>query len=184
MQCVSCSELIDDDAYYCDMCGREVMLCPSCKLPVSGKWCTSCGAPSVGASVAHNSPEPTAQPVAPVAPVNIPAAAPTIRTGTAALPSLWLRSRTLGLNLDITDGAVLGRAGAHSAAFATFSDVSGRHCCFRYDKVMGWTVTDEGSTNGTRYNRNPLTPHAAQRLEDGMFLQIASIEFLVSISLT
>ena len=39
-----------------------------------------------------------------------------------------------------------------------------------------------GSRNGTRYNGHPIAVHATQRIEDGAFLRIASLEFLVSIS--
>ena len=183
MQCVSCGESIDDDAYYCDMCGREVMLCPSCKVPLSGNWCTRCGTQGVAGSGNQSSHRPDASPVAAAASASIPQAAATIRTGAASSPSLRLRSRTLGLDLDITDGAVLGRTAAHSGAFAAFRDVSGRHCCFRYDNGVGWSVTDVGSTNGTHYNSRPIPPHAAQHLEDGTFLKIASLEFLVNIGL-
>lgn len=180
MQCASCSELIDDDSFFCDLCGREVILCPSCNVPVTGKWCTRCGAQGVSAAVKLNS-RHGATPVVAVPTAGVSHAAPTIGLGPAAQPTLRLRNRTLSLELDIADGAVLGRSGTHAGVFAAFGDVSGRHCSFRYDTGAGWSVTDVGSTNGTSYNGHPIAPQAIQHLEDGSFLKIASIEFLVSI---
>lgn len=180
MQCASCNERIDDDSFFCDLCGKGVVLCPSCNVPVTGKWCTRCGKQGIAATGNPKSSLPAA-PVVALTPASTSQAAPTIRTGQEGLPTLRLRSRTLGLELDILDGAVLGRSAIHAGAFAAFGDVSGRHCSFRYDVRSGWSVTDEGSTNGTRYNGHQMGAHATQRLEDGAFLQIASIEFLVSI---
>lgn len=174
-----CREFIDDDSCFCDMCGKEVILCPSCNIPVTAKWCTRCGEQGIAAA-GNQSFGSSATPVAPAPPVSAPQAAPTI-VGQAAKPALRLRSRTLSLELDIADGAVLGRTATHSGAFASFGDVSGRHCSFSYHGGVGWSVTDVGSTNGTRYNGRPISPQAPQRLEDGSLLQIASIEFLVSI---
>lgn len=179
MQCASCSELIDDDSFFCDLCGREVILCPSCNVPVTGKWCTRCGAQGIAAAAKHD-PRTSSPPVATVPQASVRQVVATI-VSPSARPTLRLRNRTLSLELDIADGAVLGRSASHSGAFAAFGDVSGQHCSFRYDGRSGWSVTDVGSSNGTRYNGHPIAVHATQRLEDGSFLQIASLEFFVSI---
>src|SRR2546427_653695 len=50
MQCLSCSEVIDDDSCYCDMCGTELRICPKHNTPVAGKRCTQCGEPWILAS--------------------------------------------------------------------------------------------------------------------------------------
>lgn len=179
MQCASCSESIEDDSLFCDMCGVELTLCPSCDVPIGGKWCTRCGAQGVVAAsksdLRTSSPPVSTVPQTVVRQVAATIASPTIR------PMLRLRNRTLSLELDIADGAVLGRSAAHAGAFASFGDVSGKHCLFRYDGRSGWSVTDVGSTNGTRYNGHQIAVNSTQRLEDGAFLQIASLEFLVSI---
>lgn len=182
MECAACREFIDDDSCFCDICGKEVLLCPSCNIPVTGKWCTSCGGQGLAAAGKQSS-GGSATPTDPGPPASAPQAAPTVRSSPAAQPALRLRSKTLSLELDIPDGAVLGRTAIHSGAFASFADVSGRHCSFSYHGGAGWSVTDVGSTNGTRYNGRPMSPQAPQRLEDGSLLQIASIEFLVSIGL-
>ena len=130
MQCASCSESIDDDSYFCDMCGVELTLCPSCDVPITGKWCTRCGAQ--GVTAATKSELRTSSP-----PATVPQASARQVTATIAMPSarptLRPRNRTLSLELDIADGAVLGRSATHSGAFAAFGDVSGQHCSFRYD---------------------------------------------------
>ena len=107
MQCASCSESIDDDSYFCDMCGVELTLCPSCDVPITGKWCTRCGAQ--GVTAATKSELRTSSP-----PATVPQASARQVTATIAMPSarptLRLRNRTLSLELDIADGAVLGRS--------------------------------------------------------------------------
>lgn len=179
MQCATCSESIDDDSLFCDMCGAELTLCPSCGVPIGGKWCTRCGAQGVVAS--RNDLRTPSPPVSTVPQSGTPQVAATIVNRTNR-PTLRLRNRTLGLELDIADGAVLGRSAAHAAAFASFADISGKHCSFRYDGKSGWSVSDVGSTNGTRYNGSHLAVNSTQHLEDGALLQMASLEFLVSIS--
>jgi len=47
MQCAFCKEVIDDDSFYCDMCGEEIKSCPACKKTGKGKVCTACGTPLV-----------------------------------------------------------------------------------------------------------------------------------------
>mgnify|MGYP005850315351 CR=1 FL=1 len=46
------------------------------------------------------------------------------------------------------------------------SAISGRHCTIRFDRGL-FTVTDDGSTNGTQVNGVPLTPGMPAVLRDG-----------------
>lgn len=195
MKCLACSEAIDDDCCYCDLCGAAVSICPSCNTPVAGKWCTQCGKPSILAAsrsaAVHAS---SASASAPAQQAGAPALAPApaaiagTRRLTAggsvkgAAPRLRLRNKTLGIDLEIADNSVVGRTtGAYAAIFGSFDQVSGRHCFFKHDPTLGWCVTDAGSTNKTHYNNKVLAPNMPQSLGDGTYLKIANIEFFVSI---
>lgn len=98
-------------------------------------------------------------------------------------PELHLINRSLNVDLVIKDGDIIGRTeGAYTEFFSKFSQVSRRHCQFRLDKAVGWTVVDLGSTNGTVYENVPLTPNQPVPLKNGTFLVIGKkIEFYVEI---
>ena len=151
MQCLSCSEVIDDDSCFCDMCGTRVTVCASCKVPVAGKWCTLCGKPAVQAASLilslHSAPSPAPAPAQPrprgasgVGPGSASASG-TRRLSDAepgAMPRLRLRNKNLGIDLDVTDNATIGRTtGAYSTLFGSFDQVSSRHCCFKFDSALG-----------------------------------------------
>jgi len=56
MKCPYCKELIDDDSYYCDQCGKEMRFCPECGKPKQGTVCAACGADLVSAKEFHGNP--------------------------------------------------------------------------------------------------------------------------------
>jgi len=43
MICPFCKTDIDNDSFYCDQCGNEILICPVCKNPGKGKRCTQDG---------------------------------------------------------------------------------------------------------------------------------------------
>jgi len=43
MICPSCKSDIDRDSFFCDQCGNEILICPTCKNPGKGKRCTQDG---------------------------------------------------------------------------------------------------------------------------------------------
>ena len=40
MICVFCGGSIDDDSFYCDQCGKEILMCPECGRSGKRKVCT------------------------------------------------------------------------------------------------------------------------------------------------
>ncbi len=196
MQCAFCKELIDDDSFYCDMCGEEIKACSVCQKPGKGKVCTSCGTPlttlkSRAGLSGEN--ETVADKTAPPTPAGkVPEPDSPITTGThrlpdnapvtPAMPQLRLLNKNINVDLKIDDNSVIGReTGQYVAIFGGFQQVSGKHCRFNYDPAKGWCVTDLGSTNKTRYNNQELTPNIPQALGNQTYLKIANIEFFVRI---
>lgn len=201
MQCAYCKETIDDDSYYCDLCGEEAKLCPGCLKTGKGKACTSCGttlilakdmstnasAGSSDAGTGSVAPDPPPVHVA-SSPLQDTPAGGTVRLddcppgASSAPPELRLMNKNLNIDLPIQNNSVLGRAtGNYVSTFGSFNQVSSKHCSFSFDTVKGWCATDHGSTNGTKLNDAPLSPNTLQPLKDQMFLKIANIEFYVQI---
>lgn len=195
MQCAFCKEIIDDDSFYCDMCGEEIKVCPSCKKPGKGKVCTSCGTalitiksqagPSVesGTNAGAQTPPTTGSKAPdPFAYVSSTQRLPDNEPVKSAVPQLRLLNKNLNVDLKIDDDSIIGRTtGQYVATFGSFNQVSGRHCRFNYDLAKGWCVIDLGSTNKTKYNNQELTPNTPQAISDQNYLKIANIEFFVRV---
>ena len=168
MQCPFCNRIIDDDSWYCDQCGQELMFCAACDQPRKGKMCTVHGsrlAPRGGAGAAP----PTIVPPEPAA-------------ATATLHGIHLINQTLGLDLLIVPGDVIGRgAGRFAELLKPHASMSKQHGRFTLDPVQGLQYTDLGSTNGSKHNRMDLPALQPQSLHDLDYLQIANVEFLVRI---
>jgi len=193
--CLPCGESIDDDSFFCDMCGAAVSICAYCREPVAGKWCTRCGKQSVlGVSLGSGQLPATPSQHLPPRPKVVAGASPTgaHASGSPRLPDeevggnhtprLRLRNRNVDIDIDIVDKSTLGRvAGPYSSLLGKFSRISGQHCRFEYDAVRGWLVTDLDSSHKTYYNNQIVPPHRPQAIGDGGFLKLANIEFFVSI---
>jgi len=179
--CAHCKADIEDDSFYCDQCGKEVLLCSKCGTPGSRRVCTTCGATLVPAkNKASATPVQSAQPEATSSIVQ-PNVARAANGG--ATRRLQLLNRNLNLDLEVADGDILGRtAGRFAAVLSRQERISGRHASFRLDPGRGWSVSDLGSTNGTRINGVRLPSGQAHELRDGCLLQIANIEFYVQVS--
>lgn len=188
MQCAFCKEIIDDDSFYCDMCGEEIKTCPRCKIPAKGRNCTSCGTALVtiksqaGPSVESvtNAGAQTPLFAAGKAPDHMASVSgvqrlPDNESVTTAVPQLRLMNKNINVDIKIEDGSIIGRTtGPYVAIFGRFNQVSGKHCRFNYDPLKGWCVTDLGSTFKTKYNNRELVPNIPQYISDQTFLKIAS----------
>lgn len=192
MQCAFCKENIDDDSFYCDMCGEEIKACASCNKAGKGKICTACGTPLC--SLKERGKDPQSEALESSKPRKESSASPIPPSGTyqltdedsinASKPQLQLLNKNVGINLMIDDNSIIGRVtGQYVGIFGGFNQISGKHCCFNYDPAKGWCVKDLGSTNKTRLNNQPLDPHTSYPLGDMNFLKIANIEFYVRINL-
>jgi hypothetical protein len=179
MQCPFCKANIDDDSFYCDQCGHEILVCPKCNKPGKGKVCIFDGIPLVSAkskTVVSVSSDITSGLSSSVTQKDIKSA-PVSEIG-----ELYLINKTLGLDIKIEKDSLIGRTqGDFLSIFGKYNTVSGQHLKINFDPQKGWVVTDLNSTNGTRYNNTPLTPMKPQVLQDKSYLQIANIEFYVEI---
>lgn len=66
VKCPHCSKNIENDSFYCDQCGAELMYCPKCQIFGKGKFCSKCRTPLLPAGKRASSPA-ASQPVNPQA---------------------------------------------------------------------------------------------------------------------
>lgn len=181
MICPYCKMDIEDDSYFCDQCGQEILICPKCNKTGKGKKCILDGTALVSTrtKVRISADSSTGESISYGRDQVPPIEAPSISTPAI---ELHLINKNLGLDLKIEDEEIIGRTvGRFAEIFSRFSQVSRQHCQIKFDQKEGWTVTDLGSTNGTKYNNIPLKQGQLQPLADKSFLLIANIEFYVEI---
>lgn len=150
IQCPNCREMIADDSVFCDQCGKELMWCPVCKRPKRGTQCPVCG----------NDLVPGRKNVIP---------------GEASVsPSTLVGA---GWSLTLREGP-FGRRGGIWPELGSCQYVSGSHGSIG-KSANGWTITDNGSTNGTFVNGARLPGGVATALKIGDKVKIATLEFTV-----
>ncbi len=109
---------------------------------------------------------------------------PNLNTQNASgIPNCVIINKSINATLKITNGDIIGRkAGNFVNVFANYNQISSRHAQFNYDNTIGWTVTDLGSSNGTKYQGQPLAPNVPVPIKDKTYIIFANIEFFVQIS--
>lgn len=174
MICAHCNGGIDDDSYYCDQCGKEILICPKCRKPGKGKICTSDGSTLLSMRNVNGNQTPS------FSEVELRVSDDKLSTPNKSV--LHLVNKNLGLDLTPKEGDILGRTtGPFANIFSKYPQISGKHLQISFDKQKGWHVKDLDSTNGTKYNKVKLRPLRPQVLSDKTFLYIANIEFYVQI---
>ena len=153
MRCLYCKEIIDDDSFYCDQCGRKLSFCPDCRVLQRGTECPVCGATLVGGR------EYFARTV-----------------GSIEDTTPWYLAGE-GMMLELKAGP-FGRTSGIYAEFSSCIYVSGRHGEFARTS-QGWTVTDYGSTNGTYLNGIRLKPNTPYPLKKGDSLKVSRLSFVI-----
>jgi len=190
MICPACHQSIEQDSLYCDQCGKEVLVCSQCGQPGTGEHCVQDGKPLVAAkSKRADGPSPVVQKSADAQSANQVSTTESSRESSESISNLSLHNYLQGLRLDITDGFVLCReSGEYAEMLCKHKSISSRHAQFLYDRNVGWTVKDLGSTNGTAIGATPawqshpkLKPHIAAVLHDGDLILIGRVEFHVRI---
>lgn len=87
--CPKCKQLIEDDSWFCDQCGTELMVCPSCRTIKRGMTCNQCGTKLVTAKAfAQNGgsvKDPTTPPVGNTQNVG-PSPTPNVNSNPISLP--------------------------------------------------------------------------------------------------
>jgi predicted RNA-binding Zn-ribbon protein involved in translation (DUF1610 family) len=101
----------------------------------------------------------------------------------SGIPQCVIINKAINATLQINDGEIIGRkAGNYVNIFGSFNQISGRHAQFNYNNQVGWVITDLGSSNGTKYQGQPLIPNVPVPIKDKTFVVFANIEFFVQIA--
>jgi len=185
MQCSLCKETIDDDSRYCDQCGEQILVCSVCGRLGKGKRCVFDGKELIPAGSGSPAFSTTASVSAPqvqsVQPIHLPHHIQPVQPAQYNVgDKVKLTSQMHGIMIEVTDSDIIGRKnGAFAGVFSRFNFVSGTHCKF-IKNAAGWHIQDMGSTNGTFYNGNQLTPNMLYSISNNTIVNIADIEFHVT----
>lgn len=198
IQCPECREMILDDSAFCDKCGKELKWCPECKRPKRGTECPVCGndlipgrkylamiesgqTPSAPPQQVIVDPpqntEPVQQPAVASSPGNTTAPQQPQRTAVAAAVAMPTALVGNGWRLQLQEGA-FGRVGGMWPELGTCTYVSSNHGVIGRT-ATGWTITDNGTTNGTYVNGARLAPGTPMAIAKGNSVRIATLEFTV-----
>lgn len=148
--CPFCRAEVPDDSHFCDQCGKEFLFCPECGKPKRGTMCAACGSELIKAGDFF---------------------------ADAGKDDCGGVLSGEGLTLRLTEGDFGRRCGIWPE-FADFPYISGIHGHIgRQDS--SWTITDLGSTNGTKVNGKPLRKDEPVRINPGDVVEIATSKFTV-----
>jgi predicted RNA-binding Zn-ribbon protein involved in translation (DUF1610 family) len=171
VDCPSCKASIDDDAYYCDQCGSELMRCTKCQRLGASKRCPADGAPLASIRTTAGT-QVLQSPAVPATPAKVTASGGQV---------LRLFSAAQGLDLRPISDDILGRRfGPHVDTLARFVQISSNHLSVRRDEQGRWLAKDLNSTNGSFYNGVRLLPMQEQELAAGALLALGDIALSVS----
>lgn len=208
ISCAYCQSQVEEDSFFCDQCGKEIMICMECGKTGQGKCCDEDGSELISAqskagvenksgspqtdNLKNNpviqSKDPQPSTLNPQPPTSNPQ--PTTHNPQLTGPGLKLVNANLGLTLDIDSGEIIGRnTGPYSSKLAGFPGISGKHLVFSYDTNNGWSFKDLGSSNGTKYNKNnkdwqntSITAiNVSIPVENKCYILIANVEFVIEI---
>lgn len=176
IQCPICRQMIPDDSAFCDQCGKELMWCPECKRPKRGTQCPLCGSDLIpGHLWIKNIGGDGNTPPEKASPEKASPVIPSPSGASVSHPSKLVGSG--GLILSLEEGP-FGRRGGIWPELGTCQYVSGSHGVI--GKAGGeWTITDNGSTNGTFVNGARLATGVATPLKAGDKVRIATLDFIV-----
>lgn len=156
--CPFCKAQIPADGVYCDLCGKKLLVCPSCGSFAKSKRCTNCG---------HATEE-----------INADKIFNTEQKTTVLIPG-HLVCLSSNLRLGLSDGAIIGRRGSYGTAFQQFPSISGLHAKLIYT-CNSWKIEDIGSSYGTFINGKELEKNSPKDIGVGDILKFANIEFKVT----
>ena len=205
VKCPFCDKEIENDSFYCDQCGEELMKCSVHGLK-KGKVCNDCGsklAPAKTIISGVSAPTPqqsqgaafqtqTASTQAADATISGASihqqqsqsddlqAEKTIRPTMAATEPKCLVSNQLNTKLDLKDGAIIGRrAGDFTAVFSSQAYVSGTHARLQKNSSGKWEVVDLDSSNGTFHNKRQLPSNQPCEFQVGDTISFYNLDFRV-----
>ncbi|HPN37954.1 MAG TPA: FHA domain-containing protein [Melioribacteraceae bacterium] len=101
----------------------------------------------------------------------------------SGIPQCVIINKAINATLQINNGDIIGRkTGNFINVFGQFNQISGKHAQFNYNNNTGWTLTDLGSSNGTKYQGQVLLPNIPVPIQDKSYIIFANIEFFVQIA--
>lgn len=186
-----CQIEIDDVSKFCDQCGSEIMLCPKCNTPGTGKFCAKDGTrlESRKKTDTHspeqsilNQPEQEHASHAAATPqtgsaVQSGTAAFDLNSGTAGDTVTLVHSG--GTELVMKNNDILGREeGSNAGKLVEFKYISRKHAMFTVNSGI-WFIKDLGATNKTRLNDAVLEPQREYPVKKGDRIMLADQEFTV-----
>ncbi len=185
VKCPFCDKEIESDSFFCDQCGKELMVCPVGHGFKKNKMCNECGKPLATAkskqavSPAHLEKSQVME--APVEKEKAPQASEsTIRQVVQPKVPQFLVSKELNASLPLQDGAVIGRkTGNYLHIFSTQGYVSGTHARLHRKKSGEWEIVDLDSTNGTFLNGVQLIPNQSAPFSLGDTIAFYDLKFIV-----
>ena len=170
MICPHCLIEIDDDSSYCDQCGKEILICTICGKIGKEKYCSNDNSVLVLNNQSKKFLEKNF----------FNTQRGNKKNKTLVSQSIRMINKTLNLDLIINDGDIIGRKnGRFISELANFKQISSKHCIINYTIENGWTVTEFGSTNGTKLNGKLLNPLVSYKIEKNDTLTLANIEFYI-----
>lgn len=170
-ECPYCKMIIDPDSFYCDQCGGQIYICPSCHVfgKGEGKHCGLCGKKLIPAQSLHdNSQHSTDR--SPVEPIFKPDTSSAFvsqdsSTITTVSPSV-LKCRSENIVLHLSDNAIIGRTnGDYVTELSGLIYISGTHAQLHCTGA-NWTITDLNSRNGTKVNNIKCQPTLSFKIGD------------------
>lgn len=167
LMCPFCRAEVPDDSRFCDQCGKEFMFCPDCGKPKKGTMCAACGADLIKAEAFFGR---TSKP-APEASASI------LQPDTPSQASSGSCLSGEGIVLQLMEGD-FGRRGGIWPVFSSYQYISGLHGHIGRQGDL-WTITDLGSTNGTKVNGKPLAKGVPCPIKAGDTIVIATSKFIV-----
>ena len=159
LTCPFCRAEVPDDSRFCDQCGKEFLFCLECGKPRRGTICAACGAGLVKAETFFGGADRTGSPVE------------------AVSSEIMLTLFGEGLSLPLKEGD-FGRRGGIWPDLSAFQYISGIHGHIGRQGPL-WTITDLGSTNGTKVNGKTLRKDIPETLKSGDTVIIATSVFVV-----
>ncbi len=165
MICPKCLSEIPNDSSYCDQCGVEILICPSCGKFGIGEFCELDN--SKMAVNNHDSIEKSYS-----------EKHPQQKSGDNNF--IILKNNNLDINIKITGNGVIGRKSKiGSSELSRFKQISSKHVAVEFKLNEGWFVTDLNTTNGTKINGIALEAMLPAQLKSGDTLTLANIEFFI-----
>ncbi|MCL2131160.1 MAG: FHA domain-containing protein [Lentimicrobiaceae bacterium] len=184
--CPFCNQEIENDSFFCDQCGKELMICPNGHGIKKGKFCTQCTtqtalvpAKDFTENVATPAPLQSAT-IIPSPKNDAPQPEKTIRPAAPTQSPKFLVNAALNARLELKNGAIIGRrTGDYVNVFATQGYVSGTHARLEQNG-NDWQIVDLDSSNGTFLNGVKLNPNQPYVFKIGDTIAFYDVKFEVN----